>query len=307
MNSVKAQFTSFAQILAPFKTQIQLMVYLIVAGVVIYTVYTFLFPPPDALVQAVLSGTKDTTDVSIQNLKILPPITTGGEYTISTWFFVRNWQVRNGQVKHIFTIKGPAGANGGKPEQVTMICMLYPNQNKLMIRVAQDSESMGAAGAGQGPDMTIVSNIKQLFGGQLNPSGGKGQFTMDYPICDIGDIDLQKWVCLSIVVNGRVIDVYVDGKLARSCVAPGIPIANGPQSLSMNTAGTTFGGAMSTTMVYGYAITPAKAYEIYQQGPAEKGGLDKRYGFIGWLAERVGLRIDFGGNNAPVAATAAAR
>jgi hypothetical protein len=299
MNSVKTQFASVTAALAPFKTQIQLFIYLVVAGLVIYTVYSFLFPPPDKLVQNVLSGTKDTTEISITNLKILPPITTGGEYTIATWLLIKNWLTRNGQVKHVFTIKGPAGANGGKPEQVTMICMLYPNQNKLMIRVAQDSESMGAAGRGQGPDMTLAANIKQLFAGKLNPAGTKQQFTMDYPICDVGDVDLQKWVNLAVVVNGRVIDVYVDGKLARSCVAPGIPIANGAQSLSMAAPAATFGGAMSTTRIYGYAITPAKAYELYQEGPAEKGGLDKRYGFIGWLGERMGLKVDFGGNNAP--------
>jgi hypothetical protein len=119
---------------------------------------------------------------------------------------------------------------------------------------------------------------------------------MDFPICDITDLDLQRWLCLAIVVNGRVIDVFMDGKLARSCVCPGIPtIEQGANSLTLCKSGVSFGGLVSTTRFYGYALTPARIYELYQEGPAEKRGLDKRYGFIGWLAERIGLHIDYKG------------
>jgi len=130
--------------------------------------------------------------------------------------------------------------------------------------------------------------------------GGEGKSgSLDYPICDIVDIDLQRWLCITVVVSGRVVDVYMDGKLARSCVCPGIPTVETPgaQKVIMGKANQTFGGQFSTTRFYGYALSPARIYEIYQEGPAEKRGLDKRFGFIGWIGERLGLHIDYSGVN----------
>jgi hypothetical protein len=145
-----------------------------------------------------------------------------------------------------------------------------------------------------GEDLTIVNNLNGYF-----RTGGQSTSTMDYPICDITDIDLQRWLCICVVVDGRVVDVYMDGKLARSCVCPGIPTVESPgaQSVILAKANSSFGGMMSTTRFYAYALTPARIYELYQSGPAETRGLDKKYGFIGWLGERLGLSIDYAGVN----------
>ena len=160
-----------------------------------------------------------------------------------------------------------------------------------MIRVHQETEGNGNQG---GEDLTIYSNLNEVFKNKKATTRG----TLDFPICDITDLDLQRWLCLAIIVNGRVIDVFMDGKLARSCVCPGIPtIETGVNSIVLCKAGVSFGGLVSTTRFYGYALTPARIYELYQEGPAEKRGLDKRYGFIGWLAERIGLNINYSGLN----------
>ena len=59
---------------------------------------------------------------------------------------------------------------------------------------------------------------------------------MDSHMCDLTDIDLQRWINITVSVNGRIVDVYYDGKLARSCVLPTIPVAsdNGQQIVRCN-------------------------------------------------------------------------
>jgi hypothetical protein len=143
------------------------------------------------------------------------------------------------------------------------------------------------------PDLTVLSNFKNLFQGQGTELGLKG--TLDYPLCDIQNLPLQKWICLAVVMNGRVMDVYMDGKLTRSCVLPGIPIVErGNNVISLGMLGG-WAGAMSTTRFYGYALTPDVIYSLYQEGPDVGRGLNNKYGFAGFLGERVGLRVDYSG------------
>jgi hypothetical protein len=177
-------------------------------------------------------------------------------------------------------------------DHLTMVGILYPNENKMMIRVHQDPNGTVPV---QGPDMTLVTNVSNLFNtGQID--GQMYGTATDFPVCDIMDLDLQKWICLGVTVNGRVIDVYVDGKLARSCVCPNIPtVVNAHHQYVLLGQSGAWGGSISTTRIFGYALTPARMYEIYQNGPADTHGLDSKFGFLGWLLERMGIQIDYQG------------
>lgn len=291
MNAARGRLNSISVAIAPYKGTIQLVLYAIVAVIVVWSVYNVLFPPPDKYEQLILTDTRNTGDINGAIKVLKPPMSTGGEYSLQTWIYIQDWDHRSGAPKHVFTIYSDGKPSSGRPEHATMIGVIYPNENKLMIRVHQETESSGAQ---NNTDLTVYNNLNNLF----KNKNAMSKTSMDYPICDITDLDLQRWLCLAIVVNGRVIDVFMDGKLARSCVCPGIPtIEQGTNSIVLCKTGVTFGGLLSTTRFYGYALTPARIYELYQEGPAEKQGLDKRYGFIGWLAERVGLHLDYTGLN----------
>ena len=293
MNAAKAKLAQFSATLAPYKDTIQLVLYVVVAAIIFYIIYAVLFPPPDMYEQVIIDQTKSAAGSLELREKLNKKIQmeTGGEYTFQTWIYISNFDYKAGQVKHVFTLSSDGKAANGRPEHHTMIGALYPNENKLMIRVYQDTTTLkGASAASQQPDFTVKSNTENLFSGSL----GAGMFdnTVGLPICDIQDIDLQKWICLTVVVNGRVIDVYVDGKLARSCVTPGIPtVEKGNHFVSVGKF-TGWGGNVSTTRVFGYALTPGKIYEIYQNGPATATGLDAKFGFAGWLAERLGIQMN---------------
>jgi hypothetical protein len=292
MNAAKAKFSQLSASLAPYKSTIQLVLYIIVAVIVFYTIYVVLFPPPDIHQQVIIDQTQSAAgSLELrQKLNKNVAIETGGEYTFQTWIYISNWDYKAGQIKHVFTLSSDGTPGGGRPDHHTMIGALYPNENKMMIRIFQDTSTSAGAPASQGPDFTVKTNTQALFSGSV----GVGMFdnSVGFPICDIQDIDLQKWICLAVVVNGRVIDVYVDGKLARSCVTAGIPtVEKGNHFVSMGKF-TGWGGNVSTTRVFGYALTPGKIYELYQTGPANTTGLDAKFGFAGWLAERMGIRMN---------------
>ena len=45
--------------------------------------------------------------------------------------------------------------------------------------------------------------------------------------CNVANVPIQRWVNLIVSLYGRTLDVYIDGKLVRTCVLPGVAkIAN---------------------------------------------------------------------------------
>ena len=85
--------------------------------------------------------------------------------------------------------------------------------------------------------------------------------------CEIADFPLQKWVNLIISFNGSAMDVYVDGKLMKSCVV------NLGSNLN-NTLSIVLGddtpkddiGFITNVKLKSSPIAPQEAWDIYSQG-----------------------------------------
>ena len=94
------------------------------------------------------------------------------------------------------------------------------------------------------------------------------QSSLDAP-CDVKDLPLQRWVCLTIVSSGRVLDVYMDGKLSRSCVLENVlNVPRGPLQLRLGQYGG-FGGRYSSVQMWSQQLTPDVIYGIYMMGPTQ--------------------------------------
>lgn len=83
--------------------------------------------------------------------------------------------------------------------------------------------------------------------------------------CDIRNIPLQKWVHVVYVLNNRTVDIYIDGKLERSCVLRGVPILNNQNLRVANDGG--FWGQIAKMQYFTRAITPYEVSQIYSEGP----------------------------------------
>lgn len=87
----------------------------------------------------------------------------------------------------------------------------------------------------------------------------------DIHTCTIENVPLQAWTNLIISVSNRALDVYLDGKLVRTCVLPGVPTAATGNQVSLTPSGG-FSGYTSNFEFKPKAINPREAYDIYKNG-----------------------------------------
>jgi hypothetical protein len=88
------------------------------------------------------------------------------------------------------------------------------------------------------------------------------------PVCDIPEIDLQRWTMVTVVLSGKKVDVYIDGKLTRSCSTPSYFKVDPTIGLKVNVADRGgFDGYIGNTIVGSYSMNPEEIYKTYLSGP----------------------------------------
>jgi len=249
---------------------------LVLAGLIgLYYLYQYLFGPKSTNAYTLISGTQSANidpskPITITSDK-LPIIYEGGEFTISTWIYVTNWSYRTGFNKSIISVGGP--------NFDTIRVYLGGNKPKLSVRL-QTKDMSGAMNAVPSGATAINVNlgatksqvpVESLDKGTQNATFGILQTDSGLldgsPLCDLPEIDLQRWVCITVSVNGRTVDVYMDGKLARSCVLPSFfKVDAGGYSANLLAYGG-FGGQIATTTMYDSALNPEVVYKNYMAGP----------------------------------------
>ena len=250
----------------------------IFAGLVgLYYLYQYLFGPKSSNVYTLVSSNTNATIDPAKPITItsdkLPTIYEGGEFTISTWIYVNNWSYRQGFNKSIISIGGPnfdtirVYLGGYKPSlSVRLQTKDNTGVNNTVPTGASANNMTAVNGALSTSNMVdsldkgtqnAIFNILQTESGLLDSS----------PLCDLPQIDLQRWINLTISVNGKTVDVYYDGKLARSCVLPSLyKVDAGGYSANLLAYGG-FGGQISTTTMYDNAQNPEQVYKYYMAGP----------------------------------------
>jgi hypothetical protein len=82
--------------------------------------------------------------------------------------------------------------------------------------------------------------------------------------CVLVKLPMQKWTNIIISQYNQVIDIYIDGKLASSCVLKGFPVMKEEDAVLCPDGG--FDGYLSRAAFYNTAITQDMATEIYREG-----------------------------------------
>lgn len=82
--------------------------------------------------------------------------------------------------------------------------------------------------------------------------------------CDLVNIPVQRWNHVAIVLINRTVDVYLNGKLARSCTLNNVPIMN-EGDLYVNQEGG-FNGELSDLLYSNRALSTKDIYSIYRAG-----------------------------------------
>jgi hypothetical protein len=94
----------------------------------------------------------------------------------------------------------------------------------------------------------------------IDISGNSGITT-----CTVRNIPIQKWVNLLISVYGKSLDVYVNGKLVKTCILGDVPKVN-PASPVFITPDGGFNGWVTQFQYWADSTDPQTAWNIYKRG-----------------------------------------
>lgn len=228
----------------------------------IYYLYQFLFGPKTSN-QYVLLSEQKPADVGLSNQIVitpdkLPKLYDGGEFTVSTWIYVSNWSHRNNNNKSIFRLGGSVGTPYSFD---TIRIYLGGVKPKVHVRIqTKEVNSSTQSVTSNSEESLTTSTLNTVFTTLQTDSGAS-------PMCDLPEIDLQRWVNIAVTVNGRTVDAYMDGKLVRSCVLPSFykVDASGYSAYLLSYGG--FGGYIAATSMYDTALHPEAIYRNYIAGP----------------------------------------
>jgi len=258
-------------------SMISSIVWIIIIFIVLYVLYNYMYPGADANYTQFITNDMDARrPMPIKGP--VPHIFTGGDFTLSMWIYIDDWNYRATNNKLLFALSpDPGGDNSSSP----LVGILTPLQNGLMVRANTVSNS-GMSGS----NITMEKTLKDLMYTQTSTDNfGTGR--MDAP-CDIKEVPLQKWVNITVVSSGRVLDVYMDGKLTRSCVLDNVlSVPTGKLRIRLGDFGG-FGGRYSSVQMWNYQLTPDVIYGVYQMGPSQT-----QHDIFTDLAKWLGINVSF--------------
>ena len=250
----------------------------------LYYLYEFLYKGGGAQTSVVLlpgnlsmKGSKIQSGSNIRyalNTSIEGGILDGGEYSVSLWAYISDTKGLTSSLGHIMEIsyKRFDGTEANKGKTLLFIG-INPMDGSLIVRQNSTSNDINtgysidnANGQGKSNNYKLSDLIDSYMSGSTYKKDDR---------CDIiNGIEYQRWVLINVVSNGRTLDVYIDGKLARSCVytAPwGLGSADGSAdcifSYNNGAQGDGIKGYLSSGNYYNYALSPSAIWSIYQQGP----------------------------------------
>ncbi len=151
-------------------------------------------------------------------------------FTYSIWFYINDWNYRYGEPKIVL-------GRMASPTEPQFGIVLGAMQNDLNISVE-----------------TYPSTAQA----QSNTAGSTHT-------CNVQNIPIQRWVHCLVSLYGKSMDVYIDGKLVRTCVLPGVAKVNTQTDVVVTPMGG-FSGFTSNFQFWPNATNPQEAYNIYRKG-----------------------------------------
>jgi hypothetical protein len=170
-------------------------------------------------------------------------------FTYSIWFYINDWNYKYGENKVLFGRMGAltdtrgvsvTGVSGNNPCPVVTLGNIENNLSILVSCYPGSSQDLSSDSV-KATDGTIIHT------------------------CTVSNIPIQKWVNLLISTYGRTLDVYLDGKLVKTCVLPGVAKINQNADVFVTPAGG-FSGWTSKFQYFPNSTDPQAAWNIYKRG-----------------------------------------
>jgi hypothetical protein len=182
-----------------------------------------------------VDGTTGTT-ISASDI----PVGDTSNYGVQYWMYIKDWNYKFGSEKGVLVRSDPTNTSIVNPK-----IALHPTDNSLNVSV-----SLYPSNASVGSSTPSASNDTSATG---------DSFT-----CTVENVPLQAWFSVSATVFQRNLDIYINGRLVKSCVLPGIPkVATGDIVVGANGG---FSGSICNVHYYPRMLTPGDAMTFYSAG-----------------------------------------
>jgi hypothetical protein len=191
--------------------------------------------------------TEGTTLQKIEAVDLDASNANSSNFTYSIWFYIDDWNYNYGKPKVVFGRM----TQGSNPKEPCPSVVLGATQNNLVVSLA-------------------------VFPGADTVPDDGSKFIIHS--CAVANISIQKWVNLFISVYSRTLDIYIDGKLVRTCVLPGTAAIDATAPVYITPYGG-FSGWTSNFQYWSDASDPQKAWNIYKKGYGSSmlGGIFGKY------------------------------
>lgn len=207
----------------------QTIINLLILALIIYLIWYFFFNSKNTIHEC-----QDGTKSKVIKADKLSGNKGSSNFAWSLWFYVSDWSYRIGEKKILLSRSNAASNLHGSVSSGSPLVYMDPFENNLNVTVA-----------------TMESGLNQ-------PSST--------PDCSVANIPLQRWVNAIVSLNNRTLDVYVQGKLVRTCILPGVAKVDHNASAIVTPEGG-FKGFTSNYQYYDHPLNPQEAYNIYANGP----------------------------------------
>ena len=285
-----------------------IVIILVLVG--LYYLYQFLYGTPSSqatvnILAAPTSATKTTTigGNTVVSSTALTGIVDGGAYTTSMWVYINNTVGFNTDLVHLLDItnKPPASPVVGAKYDTLLFIGLNPKNGALVVRQSTVDAAVSIDNSMASSD-TGITSTKYPLSALISGYNGSSSAYKTNDRCDIvNGIEYQRWVLITVVANGRTLDVYIDGKLARSCVYTanyGLNSAAGTATASVGAGnGGNLKGFFSNINYANYAYTPDAIWTLYQSGPGAP------FSLTTFFSNLFGVDVSFGTTGALAVAT----
>jgi hypothetical protein len=228
--------------------------------------------------------TKMADGKKIQTIKAdeLKNVNNSSNFTYSMWFFVDDWNYLYGQEKMVLDrANSPTVVLGNKPNTLA-VKMRYYDKNKTGLKTdpnaipgtrnaatdaaclaCQQGYTCACDACNNGVPDAPLSDADSKAARDAAAAAALANSSIN--TCLIENIPIQKWVNIIISLYGLTLDVYLDGKLVRTCVMPGVPQINNAADINVTNKGG-FSGWTTNFKYWSDASNPQEAYNIYKSG-----------------------------------------
>lgn len=186
----------------------------------------------------VVTNTVNGSSATIVNASSFPAAQVS-DYGMQFWMYIADWNYQFGQDKPVIQRVDPTNNSIMNPS-----ILLDAMTNSLHFNISTYSGDSTDSGA--------------------SVPGGSGGSYDDKFTCTVENVPIQSWFAVSLTVFQRNVDIYINGKLVKSCVLPGVP----KPALGNATIGGSkgFSGSLCGLTVTPGQLVPGDAANFYAAG-----------------------------------------